>query len=86
MLRTIVQLEVINRGSIFHRILEKLAVRVVPSIVIKLDASLGLAQIKVSNAKEYFHYSPRRYLSEMLKPEISIDLCAYMLKQLIESN
>ncbi len=84
LLRKIVQLEYINRGSIINRLLEKTAVRFIPGLLIHKDVSLGLAQIKISNAKGYFHMAPCRYVPQMLKPEISIDLCAYTLRNLLD--
>ena len=84
LLRTIIQLEYINRGSIINRLIEKAAVHFVPGLLVKKDASLGLTQIKISNAKGYFHMTPCRYVEQMLKPEISIDLCAYILKNMLD--
>lgn len=84
LLKTIIQLEIINRNSLYNRILEKISVRFFPGVLIHIDASLGLAQIKISTAKDYFHMAPRRYLSDMLKPEINIDLCAFTLKKILE--
>ena len=85
LLQTVIQLEYINRGSIINRLLEKAAVRIVPKLMIRQDVSIGLAQIKISNAKDYFHMAPCRYISQMLMPEISIDLCAYILRKLLDN-
>ena len=84
LLMKVVQLEKINRGIIYYKLLEKIAVRWIPSYLIKKDATIGLTQIRISSVKDYFHTSPRKYIAEMLKPEISIDLCAYTLKQLLD--
>lgn len=84
LLETIVRLEIANRYTFFNRTIEHLAVRFIPNIIIRMNASIGLAQIKISNAQKYFHRAPQLFLPEMLKPEISIDLCAYMLKSIID--
>ena len=83
LLSTVVQLEKINRGSWLYRVAERMAVRWIPGYLIRRDATLGLAQISIKTAKRYFHKAPKLYITEMLKPEISIKLCAFMLNDII---
>lgn len=83
LLRTVLQLERINRGTWFNRIGERLAVRFIPHILISRNATLGLGQVSIKKAHGYFHRAPERYIREMLKPEIGIELCAYVLKDII---
>ena len=43
-----------------------------------------MAQISIRMAHDYFQKAPKRYLAEMLKPEVSIDLCAYIVRELLD--
>ena len=84
LLTIVIQLEKINRGTWRHYISEKIMVRFFPNHLIKKNATLGLAQINIKTAHGFFHMAPSRYLKEMLIPEKSIELCAYILKDIIE--
>lgn len=84
LLTTVLQLERINRGSMHGQLIESILVKRFGNILIKKNATLGLAQISIQMAKDYFQKAPERYLPEMLKPEISIDLCAYMIRKLLD--
>jgi len=84
LLETIILLERINRKTWYRQKIEYLACRFIPSYVIKRNCTLGLAQISVNTASEFFAKSPRRYLLDMLKDEVSIELCAYHLNRLLE--
>ena len=83
LLTIVLQLEKINRGTLFYLFSEQLAVRIIPGWLIRRDATLGLAQISIKTAKGFFHKAPQLYLRDMLKPEISIELCAYTLSNIL---
>lgn len=84
LLTIVVQLEKINRGAWNYHFFERLAVYLVPGFLIHRNASLGLTQVSIKTAQGYFHKAPKLYLKDMLKPEISIDLCAYVLRNILD--
>ncbi|MFC6465453.1 hypothetical protein ACFP65_10790 [Marinilactibacillus sp. GCM10026970] len=87
LLRGILMLENVNRGSFFTKISERILCRLFPRWVIRTDRSIGIAQIKVSTAKELLKKSPEKFLSTMTNTDFSIKLCAKYLGQLVsESN
>lgn len=54
LLLTVIQLEKINRGFWQNNVVEKLAVHFTPGRVIKKNRTLGLAQVSVKSAKDFF--------------------------------
>lgn len=84
LLSIVIKLEKINRGAWRNRLSEQLAVRIIPKLLIRRNVTLGLAQISIKNAHGYFHVAPQRYIRDMLKPEISIELCAFVLRDLLD--
>lgn len=84
LLMIVIKLEKINRGSWLFCLAEQLAVRFFPGLLIHLDASLGLAQIKISKAQGRFHMAPQKYIRDMLKTDVSIDLCGYVLQDILK--
>lgn len=84
LLETIILLELTNRKSWYMQLAEKIVCRYFPQIAIRRNMTLGVAQISVSVAKEYYQQAPTRFLGKMLKPEESIELCAFYLRRLID--
>lgn len=84
-LKTVLLLEKINRADCLNNILEHIACRCLPTIVIKRNCTLGVAQVSVNNAQDYFQQAPRYYLLKMLDKATSIDLCAFMLRKICDS-
>lgn len=84
LLETILLLERINRKSWYMQLAERFVCKYFPQIAINQDMSLGIAQISVSIAKKYYQQAPTRFLKRMLRPEESIELCAFYLRELID--
>ena len=85
LLTAVVMLERINRGGWNYQLLEQMAVSWMSNYLIRRNATLGLAQINILDAQKYFHKAPNLYLKEMLEPTVSIALCAYALRQLLDA-
>lgn len=83
-LETIILLERINRKSWYMQVAERVVCKYFPQIAIRNNMTLGVAQISVSVAHEYYQQAPTRFLEKMLRPEESIELCAYYLRELID--
>ena len=84
LLKTVIELERINRGSWYNRLIERVAVKFFAEYIIRKNATIGEAQISIMEAHSFFRKAPKLYLSEMLRPEISIDLCAFKLRELLD--
>ncbi len=85
LLTTIIQLERINRDILAIRLLEKICVKYLKWYLIKKNATLGVAQIDIKTAKDYFHAAPEKYLSQMLDVSTGIDLCAFRIRKILEA-
>src|SRR5699024_6752786 len=53
-LYAVLLLEYVNRGHWLTRWIEKLIVNLFTSIAIRIDLSIGIAQIKISTAKQFY--------------------------------
>lgn len=84
LLEGILCLEYTNRGSIFNRILERFMVKISKRFVITKDFSIGLAQIKPSTAKALLKKSPYEFIDKMLNNDFSIQLCAKLLRRILD--
>lgn len=84
LLMTIIQLEVLNRGTWFYRNIEKLVCRFAPKYAAKKDFSIGLTQIKISTAQEIIRKSPDTFLMKMFDDRFNIMLCSKLLKKLLD--
>lgn len=84
LLTTVLQLERINRGSWYHQKMEQFIVHYFPKYAIRKKMTIGMAQISIPWAQEYFQEAPEKYIKKMLEPDTSIDLCACKIRSLID--
>lgn len=83
LLKTILTLEYINRGQCYNRLIETILCKYFPSIAIRKDISVGLAQIKISTAKDVLQRNPFRFVKKLVVTEFNISVCAKYLKKII---
>lgn len=76
----IIVIEKMNRGSFSNRFLEKLLSVLCPSIIIKLNASIGLCQIRVRTAKKVVTMTNKKIVKALMSAEDSIDILTKLLK------
>lgn len=75
-------LEHINRGRCTIKILEKIAIKFFVHKAIKLDLSIGIAQIKISTARQFYPDCNIKKLSrKLLTEEFNIHLCAQIISE-----
>ncbi|AEM78250.1 hypothetical protein [Thermoanaerobacter wiegelii] len=84
LLTTILTLEYINRGQWYNRLMETILCKYFPSIAIRKDISAGLAQIKISTAKDVLRQSPFKFVKKLVNTEFNISLCAKYLKKIYD--
>src|SRR5699024_4692211 len=65
-LYAILLLEYVNRGHWLTRSIEKLIVNLFTNIAIRLDFSIGVAQIKISTAKQFYPDSETMIIAKRL--------------------
>lgn len=82
LLKTIVLLEHIHRGKWYYKIGEWLVCKLIPLFAIKRDFSVGIAQIKISTAKDLLQKSPTKFTSKLVDTEFNLEVCAMLLKKL----
>jgi hypothetical protein len=76
---SILIIEKMNRGDLWSRILERTAAFISPKLVIKLDLSIGLGQIKISTAQKVSNVPPQKLIIDLLKPELNIEIVSRLL-------
>jgi hypothetical protein len=76
-------LEYINRGTWYFRLIEKLVCSILPPLAIRLDVSVGIAQLKISTAKKLTNINSRSVIKQLLDPCKSIELCASYIRSLM---
>ena len=86
LLKYLLVLEYIYRGQWYIRLIERVICRfsIFYSFAIRKDLSMGLAQIKISTAKELLKCNPRSFIPKMCDPAFSIDLCAAYISKMLE--
>ncbi len=84
LLTVILKLEIFYRDRIYYSVSEKLLCTVFKSLAIKIDASIGIAQIKISTAEKILNQDPLDFIGELPKDKFNIDLCGRYLHNLIE--
>lgn len=84
LLERVVMLELINRGSLLERLLERAVVTLLPRVAVRKNLSIGLCQIRIRWAQNYYQEPPLRYMRKMLRPEESILLCAAYLRETLD--
>lgn len=83
-LKYLLILEYIYRGQWYIRLIERVICRfsIFYSFAIRRDLSMGMAQIKISTAKELIKCNPRSFIPKMCDPAFSIDLCAAYIRKM----
>lgn len=86
LLFSIVIIEKMNRGNFSNYIFEKLLSTLAPSIIIKLNASIGLSQIRVRTAKKVLAISDKDIVKKLMLPKDNIEIMAKLIKLYIDEN
>ena len=86
LLKTLIILEYIHRGQWYIRVIEWIICRLRFSypLAIKKDLSLGIAQIKISTAKDLLEETPYSFIRYMTDPLFSIKLCGKYIRKIID--
>ena len=82
LLKSILLLEYINRGSTFISVCEKIVCYIFPRWAIKKDLSVGLGQIKISTASKILKECPIYFLRKLFDPKFNIQVCSQYLNSL----
>lgn len=85
LLMIVLLVEYINRSSFTGRVLERMIAVLFPALAIKLDLSLGMAQLKISTIKKLTNEPNRIILREIFNEKYNIEMCALYLSKLIEA-
>ena len=83
LLETILRLEVFYRGRVYNKILEKLVCIFLSKLAIKKDISVGIAQIRISTAKEILRENPEHFIKRICEDSLNIEVCGKLLKSMI---
>ena len=83
LLETILRLEVFYRGRVYNKILEKLVCIFLGKLAIKKDISVGIAQIRLSTAKEILRENPEHFIKRICEDNLNIEICGKLLKSMI---
>jgi hypothetical protein len=80
-----------HRGGWYYKLGEYILCYFFPKIAVRLDISVGIAQIKISLAQKYYNQPPRTFLRKLLTPQNQVDLCSRYFRDiydeyLIEKN
>ncbi|MFP7416603.1 transglycosylase SLT domain-containing protein [Priestia filamentosa] len=75
--------ESLNRNNLINNSLEKVGSLLFPNLLVKLDLSLGLGQVKISTAKKLLHMSEKNIVKRLLNTESNISMVALLLKNYI---
>jgi hypothetical protein len=76
---SIIVIEKMNRGSFFNVFLEKILSIMYPSLLCKLDASLGLGQVRVSTAKRVCDLSSKQLVRKLLNPFFNVEIISKLI-------
>lgn len=83
LVKTILALEQIKRGQWFYKYVEILLCRYFPTLAIKYNVSVGLAQISIATAKNVLKESPIYFMKKLIDPKFNISVCCQFLRQII---
>ncbi|TDL34563.1 hypothetical protein E2R51_02275 [Jeotgalibacillus sp. S-D1] len=82
----IIILEVINRGDSINKFIEKATSIFFPKLLLKIDASLGIGQVKISNATLILNENNKKLvMKKLLNPTENIEIVAQFLSYLINT-
>lgn len=82
LLKSILVLEYLNRGSPLITAYEKILCCFFPTKAIKKDLSIGLGQVKISTAVRVLKKNPQSILKKLFEPDYNIRVCAKYLQAL----
>lgn len=82
-LQSILKMERYYRDNSWNRIVEYLLCFWFPNYAIKMDVSLGAAQIRISTAQKVLGQNPDFFIRKMWREDYNIELCAQYLRSLI---
>lgn len=81
LINALLTIERFNRGDFITKYKEHLLVKFLPQFTANQDPSLGIGQIKISTAEEYFPNKSKLELQQLLlDTEFNISLCAHIIK------
>lgn len=86
LLFSIVVIEKMNRGGFINYLFEKTLSLLAPSIIIKMNASIGLCQIRVGAAKKVLKHSENNIVKKLMVPKNNINIMAKLLKLYNDEN
>lgn len=76
----ILLLEHVNRGSWITKLIERIALRFFTNYAVKLDLSIGIAQVKISTAKQFYPKCDMKIIGrKLLTDEFNIHICAQII-------
>ncbi|PEF81434.1 hypothetical protein [Bacillus toyonensis] len=82
---SIILIESVSRGNFFMRSIEKIAGMVFPNILIRLDVSLGIGQIRISTARELCNLTNNKQIIKLLLDfESNISLISKLVSIYVE--
>lgn len=85
-IHALLTIERFNRGDFITKYKEHLSVKFLPQFTANQDPSLGIGQIKISTAEEYFPNMSKLELQQLLlNTEFNISLCANIIKDFQEN-
>lgn len=86
-IHSLLTIERFNRGDFITKYKEHLSVKFLPQFTANQDPSLGIGQIKISTAEEYFPNKSKLELQQLLlNTEFNISLCANIIKDFQENK
>lgn len=68
----------------YNKILEKCVCKFFSEIAIRKNISVGIAQIKISTAKEILRENPDDFIKKICDDNLNIEICAKLLKTIID--
>lgn len=83
LLETVLRLEVFYRGRVYNKILEKFVCIFFSELAIKKNISVGIAQIRISTAKEILRENPEHFIKRICEDNLNIEICGKLLKSII---
>lgn len=83
LLETVLRLEVFYRGRVYNKILEKFICIFFSELAIKKNISVGIAQIRISTAKEILRENPEHFIKRICEDNLNIEICGKLLKSII---
>lgn len=80
LLFSIIVIEKMNRGNLFNAISERILSKILPSLLNKIDVSLGLGQVRISTAKRVCDLPSIQLVPKLVNPFFNIKIVSKLLK------